>query len=292
MCAEPVSRPRRQRVAAYAVILREGRILLSRLAPYLSATERWTLPGGGIDFGEHPDDALVREVHEETGLSATVGRPLLVDSERKHATISDTDMHSVRLVYDATVAADAPEPHVVEVDGSTVDAAWHAVDDVLSGKVATVPMVRLALARHRTVRRQRVAAYVLAVRDDRVLLTRHSPRGPRPGRWSLPGGGVDHGEPPASAAAREVREETGLEARVGALLGIHDEHFTGVAPDGTEEDFHGIALVFAGEVGAGDPAVGEVGGTTDEARWTLLTDLHGTEVSPVVTAALAMGPAR
>ena len=132
----PSELPQRQRVAAYAVIVRDGHILLSRLAPYLSATEAWTLPGGGIDFGEHPADAVVREVHEETGLDVTVGRPLLIDSARKHATISGTDMHSVRLVYDGWVAPDAPEPRVVEVDGSTVDARWHPVAAVLSGEVA------------------------------------------------------------------------------------------------------------------------------------------------------------
>jgi len=64
---------RRQRVAAYAVILRDNCVLLSRLAPYLAPTERWTLPGGGIDFGEHPRDAVVREVYEETGLHVRVG---------------------------------------------------------------------------------------------------------------------------------------------------------------------------------------------------------------------------
>ena len=64
-------------MAAYAVILREcgGRveILLSRLAPRVSRSEMWTLPGGGVDHGEDPRDALIREVVEETGLAATVG---------------------------------------------------------------------------------------------------------------------------------------------------------------------------------------------------------------------------
>ena len=43
--------PWRQRVAAYAVIVRGGEVLLSRLAPSISEGELWTLPGGGIEFG-------------------------------------------------------------------------------------------------------------------------------------------------------------------------------------------------------------------------------------------------
>ena len=59
---------RRQRIGAYAVIVRDDQILLSRLAPRLTKSELWTLPGGGVDHGEDPRAAVVREVHEETGL--------------------------------------------------------------------------------------------------------------------------------------------------------------------------------------------------------------------------------
>ena len=134
--------------------------------------------------------------------------------------------------------ADAPEPEVVEVDGSTVDARWIPVAEVRSGRVDTVPLVPWALDRHATARMQRVAAKVVVRRGGSVLLTRNSARGPRPGTWTLPGGGVDHGEAPADAAVREVAEETGLVATLDRLLGVHDEHFTGTAPHGREEDFH------------------------------------------------------
>jgi 8-oxo-dGTP diphosphatase len=284
--------PRRQRVAAYAVIVRAGEVLLSRLAPSISEDELWTLPGGGIEFGEHPDDAVVREVHEETGLDCHLGRPLWIGSAHRvvDRESAPTDMHSVRIVYDAWVAADAPEPRVVEVDGSTVDARWLRVEDVESGVVPTVPMVREALAHHWPAQRQRLAAYALVRRDDAVLLTRHSARGPRPGTWTLPGGGLDHGEPPNVAVAREVVEETGLVATVGRLLGVHDEHFTGTAPHGREEDFHGIHLVFAVEVSGGEPQVTDVDGTTDAAAWVSMADVtSGTvPVSTLVTAALEM----
>ena len=130
--------------------------------------------------------------------------------------------------------------------------------------------------------------------DDALLLTRNSARGPRPGTWTLPGGGLAHGEPPAAAVAREVEEETGLTAAVGELLGVHDVHFTGTAPHGREEDFHGVHLVFAATVADGDPAVQEVDGTTDAVAWVPLAEL-GSETFPVaevVTAALGMTTGR
>ena len=292
MSLDPGDLPRRQRVAAYAVIVRGGEVLLSRLAPSISEDELWTLPGGGIEFGEHPDDAVVREVFEETGLRCRLGRALWIGSAHRVVDrgSSPTEMHSVRIVYDAWVAADAPEPRVVEVDGSTVDARWLPVADVEAGTIATVPMVREALTHHRPVIMQRVAAYALVRRDDAILLTRNSVHGPRPGQWTLPGGGVDHGEPPAAAVAREVTEETGLVATIGPLLGVHDEHFTGTAPHGREEDFHGVHLVFAAAVEPGEPSVQETAGTTDEVAWVSLADVFSgaVPVSTLVTAALEM----
>lgn len=285
--------PRRQRVAAYAVIVRDGRVLLTRISPRVSPRELWTLPGGGIEFGEPPADAVVREVFEETGLPCTLGEPLWVGSARRVVDrgADTTDLHSVRIVYDAWVPPDAGEPSVVEVDGSTAEARWVPLEDVSSGAVPTVPMVLDALARYRPATRQRVAAYALVVRDDdAVLLTRHSGRGPRPGTWTLPGGGLGHGESPAQAVTREVREETGLEATVGRLLGVHDEHFTGTAPNGREEDYHGVHLIFDATVDAGEPTVQDPAGTTDEARWVPLDEVTDglLPVATVVTAALRM----
>ena len=75
---------------------------------------------------------------------------------------------------------------------------------------------------------------------------------------------------------------------------MHDEHFTGTAPHGREEDFHAVALVFAAVVGPGEPAWGRSGGTTDAAAWVPLADVASgvVEVSGVVTAALGMAPGR
>lgn len=53
---------------------------------------------------------------------------------------------------------------------------------------------------------------------DCFLVGRRGSQGPLPGLWEFPGGKVRSGEPPAEAAVRECREETGLEVAARGLL--------------------------------------------------------------------------
>jgi ADP-ribose pyrophosphatase YjhB (NUDIX family) len=274
------SLPQRQRVGAYAVILRDRaggiEVLLSRLSQRVSRVELWTLPGGGLDHGEDPRTAVLREIHEETGLHATVSETAHVYSAHLPRASRDgvlVNAHAIRIVYDGWVATDAPDPRVLEVDGSTSESAWKPLDDVVSGSVPVAGLVTEALLDHLPLQRQRVAAYALVRRANDVLLTRLSRRAAHPGRWTLPGGGVDHGEHPAVALAREVEEECGLTCEVTALVGVHDTHFSGQSPSGRIEDFHGVHLVFSATVGDGEPFVREVDGTTDAAAWVSVTDI-------------------
>ena len=202
------------------------------------------------------------------------------------------DAHALRIVYDGWVAVDSPEPHVVEVDGSTMEAAWLPVAGVLDGSIPVVGLVTEVLAEHQSYQLQRVAAYALCVRDGsagpEVLLTRNSARGPHPGDWTLPGGGIDHGEDPRAAVVREVREETGLDCTPGDVLDVASTHFEGTAPSGRREDFHAVQVVFAAEVSGGEPAVVEEDGTTDATAWVPVADLDDQRhpVRQLVRAAL------
>ena len=292
------SLPKRQRVAAYAVILRTagtgGReILLSRLAERITHDELWTLPGGGLDHGEDPRDAVLREVREETGLDADVGETARVYSAHLPGVWRDgrrVDAHALRIVYDGWVAPDAPEPRVVEVDGSTSEAAWKPVADVLEGTLPVAPLVLEALADHQPFRLQRVGAYALIRRGEGeegdVLLVQFSERGFHTGSWSLPGGGLRHGESPRPALEREVQEECGVTCVVGELLAVHDEAFSGTAPSGRFEDYHAVLLVFAATVDPeARPRVVEVGGTTAAAAWVPVGDVRAGKL-PVLDAVL------
>ncbi len=66
-----------------------------------------------------------------------------------------------------------------------------------------------------------VGVGVVVIKDGRVLLIRRG-KPPREGRWSLPGGRQRLGETVRETARRELREETGVEAAVTALLDVVD----------------------------------------------------------------------
>lgn len=65
------------------------------------------------------------------------------------------------------------------------------------------------------------AAAAVIVREGRILIIR---RGfpPNEKKWSIPGGVIEIGEPSREAAAREVREETGLDVRVDSIVDVVD----------------------------------------------------------------------
>ena len=99
------------------------------------------------------------------------------------------------------------------------------------------------------------------------------------------------GESPETALVREIDEETGLRPTVRSLIGVHDAHLTGNAPDGRREDFHAVNLVYEAEVSdAQEPVVREVDGTTDAVAWVALTDIASgvVPVTDLVRFALAL----
>lgn len=93
-------KPKSPRLAVRAIILRDGRLLLVNAYPG-QRSDLWCAPGGGVHAGSSLPDNLIREVHEETGLTVEPGPLALVNEFHDPR----TGFHQVDLFFRATIVA-------------------------------------------------------------------------------------------------------------------------------------------------------------------------------------------
>jgi 8-oxo-dGTP diphosphatase len=130
----------------------------------------------------------------------------------------------------------------------------------------------------------RVGAYAVCMRDGAVLLARLI--GADPPLWTLPGGGLDHGEDPRDGAIREVEEETGYRVELRQLLTVESFRWMLDRPGGPV-DHQAICVIYTAEV-AGGELRNEVGGSTDVAAWIPLESVKGLPRGGLVDLGLAV----
>jgi len=126
-----------QRISAYGLLLVKNELLLCRLSPrVMKSAGHWTLPGGGLDFGESPEDAVVREFKEETGLIVETGALVAVDNLSDE--VNGNKYHSVRIIY---------ETHLIggdlkfEQEGSTDLCEWFTEANALNQTLVSLAQV-------------------------------------------------------------------------------------------------------------------------------------------------------
>lgn len=288
-----------RRVGAYGICRdADGRVLLARNSDLSEFPGQWTLPGGGVEQGEHPDDAVVREFAEETGLSVRIDALRTVTADVLRLPIGPLE-HTDRLVYDVSVVGGTLR---AEAAGTT-----DLVDWIPAGRLAELPLMPFTayllglsdspppatssdepLARPERV--QRFGAYAAATDPDRrILLTLISEGFPGAGLWHVPGGGTDHGETPEQALDRELYEETSQHGRVTGLLGVSHRYDPGaVGPEGQPIDWHTVRVLFRVEIDEPTEAVvtEEAGGSTSEAGWFTRGEIDKLELTELARAAV------
>jgi mutator protein MutT len=122
------------------------------------------------------------------------------------------------------------------------------------------------------------------VKDGKAIIVKRA-NDPYKGQWSIPGGRVELGEALAEAVRREMREETGLEVRVGPVI----EVFERVERVGDRILYHFVVVDYlctctGGVLCAGDDA--------EDVAWVSTEDLQRYGVADAAAAVIAKGLAR
>jgi ADP-ribose pyrophosphatase YjhB (NUDIX family) len=151
--------PGRTRVGGYALCVDDERILLARLSAIEVDVGAWTLPGGGLEFGEHPDAAVIRELEEETGFHGQIDEIAGVFSHvyPRSRAAQGADLHFLGIVYHVRIVGGGLRD---ETDGSTDSARWFRraeLDDIRLVEIARFG-IDLAFARMAEHRRGRPTA--------------------------------------------------------------------------------------------------------------------------------------
>ena len=107
--AEREEKPKVTVIVAAAVLIEGDRVLLTQRKRGSHLEGAWEFPGGKVEQGEDPRDALVRELEEEIGIRAIVGAPLEVTFFR----YPGKDV--LLLFFQARRAEGSPEPRALDV---------------------------------------------------------------------------------------------------------------------------------------------------------------------------------
>ena len=84
------------RFVAAGLLVRNGEVLICQRRPDQPMALQWEFPGGKIESGESPEQALGRELHEELGISATIGaRVTRVRHNYRHGGAVDLQFYAV-----------------------------------------------------------------------------------------------------------------------------------------------------------------------------------------------------
>ncbi len=126
-------------LVAAGVVIERSRVLLTQRKAGAHLAGMWELPGGKVEPGEDPRDALARELREELGVDVAVGEILEVTFHR----YDDADKAVLLLFYEATRTPGSPEPRALDVaafewaDRDGLDPARFPPADVaVLGKIA------------------------------------------------------------------------------------------------------------------------------------------------------------
>lgn len=112
------------RLAVRAILLHDDRLLL--VNAWRGRTDLWCAPGGGVNAHDSLPDTLVRELHEECGLTVTVGAPCLVNEFHDPG----GTFHQVDIYFRTTLIAGDPDGDWTDPEGIVTHRRWVTRTDI------------------------------------------------------------------------------------------------------------------------------------------------------------------
>ena len=89
------------KIRCRGVIVHEGKLMLVRNMSKEGPRDFYTLPGGHLEFGEDPETCIARELLEELGVEAKIGKLLFV-----HTHVKNNDSHAVEFFFEVLNGVD------------------------------------------------------------------------------------------------------------------------------------------------------------------------------------------
>ena len=136
----------RIRPSAYGIVIRDGQLLVAKTR----TTASYILPGGGIEKGESNEEAVRREVCEETGVDVTVNAMVHFQTDFFYYDPLDLALHGFLFYYTCTPHSEINQPPQPEIE-DVVSAHWVDIDTLTPESFQTHGDVIVGLIQQKTV---------------------------------------------------------------------------------------------------------------------------------------------
>lgn len=127
------------RVGARAMIVQDGKILLVNAYPD-GKSDLWCAPGGGVERGTSLPENLMREIHEETGLSVHVGAPCLINEFHD----PKSGFHQIDVFFRCSVTSGNLDPEWKDPEGIVTERRFFTREETQSIRFRPDSLARVA----------------------------------------------------------------------------------------------------------------------------------------------------
>ncbi|MDP3998924.1 MAG: NUDIX hydrolase [bacterium] len=202
---------------ADGLVIKDGKTLLVERnnEPYKGF---WAIPGGYVEWGETFEEAVVREVREETNLETRIKSMVGVYSDPHRS-----PDHTITVAYLLEILGGE-----VKKSEEATDIGWFPLNDLPPLAFDHRQIIDDCLAKIRIIsqeeNRPRIVVGGLILNKKKEILLIYSLKWG--GRFFIPGGHVEEGETIENALKREIEEEVGLKIRITRFLNFQEGIFS------------------------------------------------------------------